>query len=566
MKKCAALVLTSLVFAGWMRAASPAMPTIPATVFNITNYGAMGDGVQDNTTNIQNAIEAASAAGGGVVEVPEGRFLSGPITLRSSIHLQVDAGGTLQMLPFGKYPGGTTGAQTFIGCDDIHDLEISGPGTIDGQGAEWWAAFLSRTNSRLVRPMMLNLFSVNRLFIHDITFQNPPYHHCGLRGHGGNITISNLTVETRSPSPNTDGLNFVGTNSIIENCHISVGDDNIAMGSTGPIYDLLVTNCVFGKGHGVSIGSGIVGITNLTVANCSFTGTQSGIRIKCPMGRGGPVKDLNYVDLRMTNVNLPIVIYSYYNRVGTPRRVTPEDVLATNNILAVSAGTPVWRDITFSNVTAVDGHDIEGIIWGPTEMPVSNVTFVCVTNSAPGGFDFYNVRGVKIVDSQFNLTPNDTFTLCNADVSISNSMAPNGPVYISAARGSNALALSSVTAFMRGNLSTINPLTLYGGVLSTEGDQVLSGSSVENFVLGRAESKVLVGGNLTLNGRINLSAGSDFGPGTYDLFQYRGTLSGQPTVNAMLFAFLDGWAACQCSLDTNTVGKVKSVIKCVTVN
>lgn len=419
-----------------MRAASPAMPTIPSTVFKITSYGAVGDGEQDNTTNIQNAIDAASAAGGGVVEVPEGRFLSGPITLRSSIHLLVDASGTLQMLPFGRYPGGTTGAQTFIGCDDIHDLEISGPGTIDGQGADWWASFLSRTNSRLVRPMMLNLFSVNRLFIHDLTFQNPPFHHCGLRGHGGNITISNLTVETRSPSPNTDGLNFVGTNSIIEDCHISVGDDNIAMGSTGIINDVLITNCVFGKGHGVSIGSGIVGITNLTVANCSFTGTQSGIRIKCPMGRGGPVENLNYVNLRMTNVNLPIVIYSYYNRVGNPDRIRPLDVWARNNVLPVGGGTPVWRDITFSNLTAVDGHDIEGIIWGPTEMPITNVTFIRVTNSAPGGFDFYNVRGVKIVDSQFKLTSKITFTLCNADVSVSNSKGTNDPVYLRADAGS----------------------------------------------------------------------------------------------------------------------------------
>ena len=59
-----------------------------------------------------------------------------------------------------------------------------------------------------------------------------------------------------STSPNTDGLNFVGTNSIIENCHINDGDDNIAMSSTGPINDLLITNCAFGTGSGVSIGSG----------------------------------------------------------------------------------------------------------------------------------------------------------------------------------------------------------------------------------------------------------------------------------------------------------------------
>ena len=135
--------------------------------------------------------------------------------------------------------------------------------------------------------MMLNLYSVNRLFIHDITFQNPPYHHCGLRSNGGNITISNLTVNTPYALPpastrtTRDGLNFVGTNCIIENCHISDGDDNIAMGATGPLNDLLITNCTFGTGHGVSIGSSItVGLSNLTVVNCTFSGTDYGIRMK----------------------------------------------------------------------------------------------------------------------------------------------------------------------------------------------------------------------------------------------------------------------------------------------
>src|SRR5262249_37884946 len=120
---------------------------------------------------------------------------------------------------------------TFISCTNVHDLEISGWGKIDGQGAAWW--IYNATNNTIVRPLMLQLYSVNRLFIHDITYQNPPYHHCGIRQFGGNITISNLTVNTPANTPNTDGLNFVGTNCIIENCHITDGDDNIAMGSTG---------------------------------------------------------------------------------------------------------------------------------------------------------------------------------------------------------------------------------------------------------------------------------------------------------------------------------------------
>ena len=94
------------------------------------------------------------------------------------------------MLPYGAYPGGSTNAQTFVGCNNVHDLEISGWGRIDGQGAAWWSAYSA--NANLVRPMLLNLYNCDRLFIHEITFQNPPYHHCGLRDNGGNITIRTL--------------------------------------------------------------------------------------------------------------------------------------------------------------------------------------------------------------------------------------------------------------------------------------------------------------------------------------------------------------------------------------
>src|SRR5208337_4371492 len=86
MKPTVVYISAWLVLAGIVHAANPAMPTIPDTVFNVTNYGAIGDGAKDNTTNIQNTINAANAAGGGIVEIPAGTFLSGPITLTNSIN------------------------------------------------------------------------------------------------------------------------------------------------------------------------------------------------------------------------------------------------------------------------------------------------------------------------------------------------------------------------------------------------------------------------------------------------------------------------------------------------
>jgi polygalacturonase len=407
-------ILILVAMAGSVRAVNPAMPTIPTNVFLVTDCGAVGDGVKDNTTSIQKTIDAAKAAGGGIVKIPAGTFLSGPITLFSHMNLQVEDGGTLRMLPMRTYPSDGTNAITFITADRAEDVELSGWGTIDGQGAAWWDAF--RSDDRINRPMMLQFLSCHRLFIHDITFKNPPYHHCGLRKFGGDITISNLTVNTDPDSPNTDGLNFVGTNSIIEDCHITDGDDNIAMGSTGPLDGLLITNCVFGYGHGVSIGSGARdGVQNLEVANCSFTGGSFGIRMKADTESGGLVQRLFYHDLTMKDVQMPILIYSYYKSAGSAgkiSRLTPKQAAAFK-AGPVTRTTPIWRDITFSNITAT-ATVAGGALWGLPQMPVSNIRFVNVDITAPGSFNIYNANDILFEHCRIELGGGKKFTLYNS--------------------------------------------------------------------------------------------------------------------------------------------------------
>src|SRR5215472_9639186 len=124
-------ILIGLATAADVHAVNPAMPAIPANVFVVTDYGAVGDGAKDNTTNIQKTINAAKAAGGGIVEIPAGTFLSGPITLFSRMNLRVDAGSALRMLPLNAYPKGGTNGITFISTTQADDVELSGWGTID---------------------------------------------------------------------------------------------------------------------------------------------------------------------------------------------------------------------------------------------------------------------------------------------------------------------------------------------------------------------------------------------------------------------------------------------------
>jgi hypothetical protein len=345
---------------------------------------------------------------------------------------------------------------------------------------------------------------------------------------------------------------------VIENCHISDGDDNIAMGSTGPINDLLITNCTFGNGHGVSIGSGISdGITNLTVINCTFNGTVNGIRMKCDMGDSAPVANLNYLNLSMTNVSLPIVIYSYYNVTGTPDRITPTEVLLPTNTAPITSTTPMWRDITISNLYVnSSGGDIGGIIWGPSEMPISNLTLVCITNTAPKTFDIYNAYGVNIINSQFNFSSGTTFTLCNAGVTISNNEAGRA-VLIGGATSTNSLALyNSPASLSSTNLFAANPVTVSGGSLIVDSSLILPVTTTQNFYIGTNNGDVSVAGNLTLNSTINIFDGGGIKPGNYAVFNYEGSLSGEPILGSTP-TDIPGYIY---SLNTNTTGQVIVVV------
>lgn len=399
---------------------SPSLPIIPSGVFNITSYGAVGDGVTTNTTAIQNAVNAALSAGGGTVELPAGVFLSGPFTLGSRMRFKLDAGATLLMLPYGSYPGGTNNPPAFIGANNVHDIELCGPGVLNGQGAPWWAAD-GGTLEESQRPYAVELNDCQRVFIHDWNSTNPPMKNIVFDGDDSDITVQNMTNTAPGSSPNTDGLNLQGNRCLVQNCVISVGDDNIAMGrSSGPGMNILITNITCGTGHGISIGSiTSAGISNVMVVNCTFNGTQYGLRLKSDNDRGGLVQHITYANIELTNVDSPILLYSYYNE-GHSLNVSAQTA-ASYGSDEVTSDTPIWRDITFSNITATSTHD-GGIIWGRPEMLISNVTLDHVTIDSPHAFHVYNARGIRMVDTQITSSDGNTYELYNAVLALTNDM------------------------------------------------------------------------------------------------------------------------------------------------
>ena len=399
---------------------NPVLPMIPDAHFIITQYGAIGDGLTTNTTAIQAAINAAEAAGGGIVEVPAGNFLSGPIELASRINLRLEENATLRMLPLGKYPGGTVDPANFISGASLHDVAISGSGTIDGQGIPWWP-FARIYGAH--RPRMIALNSCDRVLIERVTLTNSPMFHIAISGKSSNVIVrgviirANPSTDPVNPGHNTDACDVSGHTILIQDCDVSVGDDDFTCG--GNTSDVLITNCTYGYGHGVSIGSPTSGgVSNLTVVNCTFNRTEQGIRIKSDRDRGGFLHNLSYLNLRMTNVVCPILIYASYMATNRSYRnldnVTPE-IAATYPKSEVTRRTPIYRDITFSNIiaSAESGHRA-GLIWGLPEMLVSNVTLERVNITADKPFGIFYANEVRLKDCHFT-TPDGVASLASTN-------------------------------------------------------------------------------------------------------------------------------------------------------
>ena len=379
----------------------PILPTTPDKVFNIKSFGAVSDKTTDNTKAIQDAIDAANKAGGGHVVIPAGEFLSGPLKFCNNLNLQIDTEATLLLLPFDRYPGGLKEGNSFISGIGLHDISITGKGTIDGQGSPWWP-FAKTKDAK--RPRMIVLRDCDKILIEHVKLTNSPMFHIAIGGKTTNVTVDGIIVRAPAsddpinPSHNTDACNVTGKKILIKNCDISTGDDNYTCG--GGTSDVLIINNKYGYGHGVSIGSPTNGgVSNITVENCTFTNTECGIRLKSDRDRGGLVQNLTYRNLTMTNVRMPILVYAAYNakekQFRDLKKITPETATTYDSAL-VTEKTPVYKNIIFTNITATtQSGSRAGLIWGLPEMPVVNILFQNVNIQAEVPFGVYFAKNVR---------------------------------------------------------------------------------------------------------------------------------------------------------------------------
>ena len=420
MRKCHATLIAML--AVWLfTSITPAQPADRTKVFDITAYGAVADGKSLNTTAITQAIEACSKAGGGIVRVPAGRFLTGPLALASNLELRLEKDATLLISDDrAQYTLRGNSYQNCIVADHCHDVAVTGEGAIDGQGQSWWSEFLKSKNgsggveSARHRPYLVVLNHCTRVRLEGVTLCNSPSFH--LVPHAcTNVSIDHVQFRAPATTPNTDGLDPSGWNFTIAHCTFDVGDDCIAIKATGDApagqnscENFDIHDCTFLHGHGLSIGGQTPGgLRHLVVRDCTFDGTDAGIRLKAGRGTGGVVEDLLYENLKMDRVKVPILITSYYPKM--PKDPKQDPAQPANRL------TPIWRHIRITNLTSKNSP-VAGRIIGLPEMPVDDVLFTRVHLESEKGMVIDHARHIRFVDSTIEVQHGEPIETHDAQV------------------------------------------------------------------------------------------------------------------------------------------------------
>ena len=416
-------------------------PTFPNRDFDITRYGARSGGATDCTAAIRQAIEACSAAGGGRVVVPEGRFLTGAVHLRSNVNLHIARGGTLAFsqkpshyLPavFTRFEGTELmNYSPFIYAFEQSNVAISGEGTLDGQSdnAHWWswkgnADFgwskampnYNAARQRLldmaekgvpvsqrvfgegdyIRPQFIQPYRCNNVLIEGVTIVNSPMWEINpvlCR----NVTVRNVTI--RSHGPNNDGCDPEScTDVLLDHCIFDTGDDCIAIKSgrnadgrriNVPSQNIIVRNCEMRDGHGgVTVGSEISGgCWNVFAYDCRMDSPRldRALRLKNNAMRGGLLRDIYMRNVTVGQVADSVLSIDFTYEEGDK-----------------GPFTPVARNIEVRNVTSQKSP--YGVyLRGFANAPIENVRVVdCHFNNVAKGNFTENVRGLDLRGTTIN--------------------------------------------------------------------------------------------------------------------------------------------------------------------
>ena len=387
---------------------------------NITTFGGVGDGRYDNSQLFTAALQEIHKAGGGTLHVTKGIWRTGPLEIFSHTTLLLDKEAVILFIPEQDRYTPVWSRWEGVECYAMHSclfasgqekITVEGQGVLDGNGQVWWDAYNEKRqrgqsmpetpeelalaglnggydiqpgggggrSMQFLRPPLVQFVNCTDIRFTGITLQNSPFwtlHPVYCK----NLIISGLTIINPHDGPNTDGIDIDSCEDVlIENCHVSVGDDGIALksgsGADGirigkPCKKIRIRGCTVDDGHGgIVIGSETAaGIYDVIAEDCVFRGTDRGIRIKTRRGRGGQIENLEFKNLIMENNLCPLAINMFY-RCGANNT----DIVFNQEALPINAATPSIKNIHIMNVRAYGCRASAGFIVGLPESPVENI-------------------------------------------------------------------------------------------------------------------------------------------------------------------------------------------------
>lgn len=287
-----------------------------ARVYNIADFGAVGDGVMLNTEAVQKAIDKCTSDNGGTVLVPAGDFVIGTIELKSNVTLRLASKGRLLGSPkIEHYKAGNNvppgnGNIVMISAANAENIRIEGPGTIDGNGAKFFTGRGDMTgpgqNSAegyYQRPHLLIFYRCTNIAMRDV-FLTASAYHCARILQCNRVNLDAVRIHNRV-NLNNDGFHINSSQYVhIINCDITCQDDACALFGSNKF--ITVTNCTFSTRWSVfRFGGGEA--ENITISNCVIYDTY-GCPIKARFGARSRFENVSFSNLVMRNVTGPISI------------------------------------------------------------------------------------------------------------------------------------------------------------------------------------------------------------------------------------------------------------------
>jgi polygalacturonase len=384
-----AAMVFALTIAGCATAQHPT-----AAIFNVRDFGAVGDGTDKDTAAFQKALDACAVSGGGEVIVPAGNYLIGSVQIGSRTILRLETNSVITGSPDATdYPmmdirwegRWQPGRRALIYSANVEHIGIIGPGRIEGN-----PAVAAPQNPRGV--VVLEPISCNDVRWEGFTVTQ-----------GGNWAThptycTDVVIKNVNITGSRDGIDVDSCKNVrIEDCDINTGDDSISLksgrGLDGarigkPTEDVLIENCNLVGRRFACIGIGSEtsgGIRNVRIEHCKLASRTFGVYVKTRIGRAGVIENISGDDLDVLGGG-----FLKINLISSGNTNTADDPVEG------LAGYPLGRNFRFSNVRVtnctrlVDAKDISPL------KPLGGLSLADITGNCTNGIVLANISDAEL--------------------------------------------------------------------------------------------------------------------------------------------------------------------------